>query len=206
MDVIKKHSNVVDVSSLKLDLASYAGIDEVGRGPLAGPVVAAAVVLGDHADWQAMTDSKALSEQRRETLSEYIKSNAVAWALGRCECDEIDQLNIFNASLLAMQRAFNRLIVQPPLALVDGKFSPDLGVESYAVIKGDLHDPAIGAASILAKVTRDQEMVTLHDEYPMYGFAQHKGYPTANHLQALQTHGVCIHHRKSFKPVAKLLT
>lgn len=206
MDVIKKHSNVVDVSSLKLDLASYAGIDEVGRGPLAGPVVAAAVVLGDHADWQAMTDSKALSEQRRETLSEYIKGNAVAWALGRCECDEIDQLNIFNASLLAMQRAFNGLQVQPPLALVDGKFSPDLGVESYAVIKGDLHDPAIGAASILAKVTRDQEMVALHDDYPMYGFAQHKGYPTAHHLQALQIHGVCIHHRKSFKPVAKLLT
>jgi len=206
LSVIKKHANIVDVSRLELDLANYAGIDEVGRGPLAGPVVAAAVVLGDHVDWRDMTDSKALSEKRREVLSEYIKRNALAWALGRCECDEIDQLNIFNASLLAMQRAFNNLKHQPSMALVDGKFSPELDVESYAVIKGDLHDPAISAASILAKVTRDQEMVALHDEYPMYGFAQHKGYPTVRHLEALQTHGISVHHRKSFKPVAKLLT
>ena len=204
--MIRKHANAIDVSNLDLDPATYAGIDEVGRGPLAGPVVAAAVVLGNDVDWQDVTDSKALSEKRRVTLSEYIKCNALAWSLGRCECDEIDRLNIFNASLLAMQRAFNNLEYHPQMVLVDGKFSPELSVPSFAVIKGDLYAPAIGAASILAKVARDQEMVALHDKYPMYGFAQHKGYPTAHHLEALQAHGVCVHHRKSFKPVAKLLS
>lgn len=204
--MIKKHSNVIEYSSLDLNFEAYAGIDEVGRGPLAGPVVAAAVVLGNDADWQHMTDSKVLSEKRRVALADYIKKHAFAWSIGRCECDEIDRINIFNASLLAMQRAFENLHYQPQMALIDGKFSPELDIQSYAVIKGDLHDSAIGAASILAKVTRDQEMIALHDEYPMYGFAQHKGYPTARHLQALHAHGVCIHHRKSFKPVANLLS
>ncbi|MDW3095199.1 MAG: ribonuclease HII [Gammaproteobacteria bacterium] len=191
---------------MQVDINTYAGIDEVGRGPLAGPVVAAAVVLGDGHDWKELRDSKMLSAKKREACAAQIRQNALAWSIGRCEPTEIDQYNIFNASLLAMQRAFEALAFEATLALVDGKFCPQLSVESFAVIKGDQHVPAISAASILAKVTRDSEMCELDKSYPNYGFAKHKGYPTAYHMEALKQHGPCSHHRKSFKPVANVVT
>jgi ribonuclease HII len=203
--LIKKHSNVVEFADIQVDINTYAGIDEVGRGPLAGPVVAAAVVLGDAYKWRGLKDSKMLTPKRREACAIEIKDNALAWAIGRCEPEEIDQYNIFNASLLAMKRAFEGISLATELALVDGKYSPELSVRSYAVIKGDQHVPAISAASILAKVTRDLEMCELDKSYPHYGFAKHKGYPTAYHVEALKQHGACSHHRRSFKPVANVL-
>lgn len=203
--LIKKHSNVVEISEISPNPNTCAGIDEVGRGPLAGPVIAAAVVLGDDYDWSELNDSKKLSEKKRERLCSEIKQHAHAWSLGRCEVEEIDQYNIFNASLIAMQRAFDALSIETDLAVVDGKYSPELSVNSYAIIKGDLYVPAISAASIIAKVSRDQEMCELHEVCPDYGFSKHKGYPTAFHVNALRQHGPCEHHRKSFKPVAELL-
>ena len=190
---------------MQVDINTYAGIDEVGRGPLAGPVVAAAVVLGDDYPWKELKDSKMLSAKRREASAIEIKQHAFAWAIGRCEPEEIDQYNIFNASLLAMKRAFEGIADKTELVLVDGKYSPELSVKSFAVIKGDQHVPAISAASILAKVTRDLEMCELDKLYPHYGFAKHKGYPTAIHIDALKAHGPCSHHRHSFKPVANAL-
>ena len=188
-----------------MDSNTCVGIDEVGRGPLAGPVVAAAVVLGTGYSWSELKDSKKLTEKKREQLCQEIKQHALAWSLGRCEAEEIDEYNIFNASLLAMKRAFMALPLEVDLALVDGKFSPQLSIPSYAVIKGDQYVPAISAASIVAKVTRDEEMYEMHEAYPDYGFAKHKGYPTAYHVDALKQHGPCCHHRKSFKPVAEVL-
>ena len=190
---------------MQVDINTYAGIDEVGRGPLAGPVVAAAVVLGDGYEWRGLKDSKMLTPKRREACAIEIKDNALAWAIGRCEPEEIDKYNIFNASLLAMKRAFEGISLATELALVDGKYSPELSVRSYAVIKGDQHVPAISAASILAKVTRDLEMCELDESYPQYGFARHKGYPTTFHIDALRQYGPCRHHRRSFKPVANVL-
>ena len=204
--MIKKHSNVIDPETINIQSNEHAGIDEAGRGPLAGPVFAAAVVLGDSWDWGEVADSKALTAKKRETLSRVIKENAHAWAIGRCEVDEIDQLNIFNASLLAMRRAFEGLQDHVALALVDGKFSPHLSVQSYAVIRGDARVTAISAASILAKVARDHEMRNLDANFPEYGFAKHKGYPTAQHLAALRKYGPCCHHRYSFKPVQEAAT
>ncbi len=203
--MIKKHSKVVEISGIHVNNMTCAGIDEVGRGPLAGPVVAAAVVLGDQYDWSGLNDSKKLSEKKREDLCHAIKRHAAAWSLGRCEADEIDQYNIFNATLLAMKRAFDALTYPVELALVDGKFSPVLSVESFAIIKGDQYVASISAASIIAKVTRDQEMRDLDITFPNYGFAKHKGYPTSYHLNALREHGPCYHHRRSFKPVAELI-
>jgi ribonuclease HII len=203
--LIKKHSNTVNFCSLKVDINTYAGIDEAGRGPLAGAVVAAAVVLGDTRGWGDIHDSKAISASKREKLFDVIKASALAWSIGKCDVHEIDRYNIFNASLLAMQRAFAGINVPTELALVDGKYSPDLSVKSYAVIKGDNHVPAIGAASILAKVTRDREMEELDMQFPEYGFARHKGYPTPQHLQALKRYGACSHHRRSFKPVIEVI-
>ena len=203
--LIKKHSNVVKFADMQVDINTYAGIDEVGRGPLAGPVVAAAVVLGDKREWKELKDSKMLSATKREVFAAEIKQNALAWGVGRCEPEEIDQYNIFNASLMAMKRAFETLSHETTLALVDGKYCPELSVESFAIIKGDQHVPAISAASILAKVTRDLEMCELDKSYPNYGFAKHKGYPTAYHMEALKQHGPCSHHRKSFKPVASVI-
>lgn len=190
---------------MQVDINTYAGIDEVGRGPLAGPVVAAAVVLGDGYEWPHLKDSKMLTPKRREAIAIEIRENALAWAIGRCEAEEIDQYNIFNASLLAMKRAFEGISLVTELALVDGKYSPELSVQSFAVIKGDQHVPAISAASILAKVTRDLEMCELDKSFPHYGFAKHKGYPTSYHIDALKQHGACCHHRRSFKPVANVL-
>lgn len=181
-----------------------AGVDEVGRGPLAGDVVAAAVILGDSPP-AGLTDSKALSPRQRERLAETIRSEAVAWSLGRATVAEIDELNILQASLLAMQRAVEALSVQPSLVLVDGNHLPRWSYEARAVIKGDLSEPAISAASIVAKVTRDSEMVILDDLYPGYGFAAHKGYPTKAHLAALASLGVSPVHRQSFGPVKRLL-
>ena len=181
-----------------------AGVDEVGRGPLAGDVVAAAVILGDSPP-TGLTDSKALSTRQRERLAETIRSEAVAWSLGRATVAEIDELNILQASLLAMRRAVEALSVQPSLVLVDGNHLPRWSYEERAVIKGDLSEPAISAASIVAKVTRDSEMVILDDLYPGYGFAAHKGYPTKAHLAALASLGVSPVHRQSFGPVKRLL-
>ena len=181
-----------------------AGVDEVGRGPLAGDVVAAAVILGDSPP-AGLTDSKALSPRQRERLAETIRSEAVAWSLGRATVAEIDELNILQASLLAMRRAVEALPLQPSLVLVDGNHLPRWSYEARAVIKGDLSEPAISAASIVAKVTRDSEMVILDDLYPGYGFAAHKGYPTKAHLAALASLGVSPVHRQSFGPVKRLL-
>ncbi|MDH5571542.1 MAG: ribonuclease HII [Gammaproteobacteria bacterium] len=182
-----------------------AGVDEVGRGPLAGPVVAAAVILDPRQPIDGLADSKKLSEARREQLAIEIKSKSIAWAIGRAEVEEIDAINILQASLLAMKRAVEQLHVQPELALVDGNRCPALACESRAVIKGDSIVAAISAASIIAKVARDHEMVELDAQYPGYGLAKHKGYPTKAHILSLQEQGVSVIHRRSFGPVKKLL-
>lgn len=184
-----------------------AGVDEVGRGPLVGAVITAAVILPDKFTIPGLTDSKKLSEKRREYLSEVIKQEALYWAIGRADVEEIDRLNILQATLLAMKRAVEGLSVRPDHVLVDGNRCPDIGhiCRVDAIIKGDEKIPAISAASILAKVTRDREMIALHERFPEYGFAKHKGYPTPDHLLALRTHGVLAEHRKSFAPVKKLI-
>jgi len=181
-----------------------AGVDEVGRGPLAGDVVAAAVILTDSPP-EGVTDSKMLTPERREALAERIRDEAVSWALGRATVAEIDELNILQASLLAMRRAVEALPIQPSLVLVDGNRLPRWPYEARAIVKGDLTEPSIGAASILAKVQRDSEMLALHEHYPAYGFDRHKGYPTKAHLAALETAGISPVHRRSFGPVRRLL-
>lgn len=181
-----------------------AGVDEVGRGPLAGDVVAAAVILG--ADIPAgITDSKKLSERKRVNLAANIKQTALAWCVARANVAEIDALNILQASMLAMKRAVEGLSIQPDWVLVDGNRLPTWHYQSRAIIGGDAIEPAIGAASIIAKVQRDAELVALDTVYPGYGFAQHKGYPTKAHLTALQGLGITPVHRRSFGPVARLL-
>ena len=181
-----------------------AGVDEVGRGPLAGDVVAAAVILTGSPP-EGVTDSKMLTPERREALAERIRDEAVSWALGRATVAEIDELNILQASLLAMRRAVEALPIQPSLVLVDGNRLPKWPYEARAIVKGDLTQPSIGAASILAKVQRDAEMLVLHEHYPAYGFDRHKGYPTKAHLAALETAGISPVHRRSFGPVRRLL-
>ena len=181
-----------------------AGVDEVGRGPLAGDVVAAAVILTGSPP-EGVTDSKMLTPERREALAERIRDEAVSWALGRATVAEIDELNILQASLLAMRRAVEALPIQPSLVLVDGNRLPRWPYEARAIVKGDLTEPSIGAASILAKVQRDAEMLALHEHYPAYGFDRHKGYPTKAHLAALETAGISPVHRRSFGPVRRLL-
>lgn len=182
-----------------------AGVDEVGRGPLAGPVVAAAVILDPQRPIEGLKDSKKLSEKKREQLSTIIKQQALAWSLGRAEVEEIDQINILQASLLAMQRAVEGLTTRPEMALVDGNKLPDLDCPAEAIIKGDSKVAAISAASIIAKVARDKEMLELDEQYPGYGLAKHKGYPTRHHLQALAELGVSPIHRVSYKPVKQVL-
>ncbi len=185
-----------------------AGVDEVGRGPLVGAVVTAAVILPAEYDIPGLNDSKKLTEKKRELLYDVILEQALSWSLGRAEVDEIDQLNILYATMLAMRRAVEGLSVKPDHAQIDGNRCPDIehicSVE--AIIKGDGLIPAISAASIIAKVTRDREMRALDALYPEYGFAQHKGYPTKQHFTALEEHGVLAEHRKSFAPVKKLLS
>ena len=182
-----------------------AGVDEVGRGPLVGAVVAAAVILDPARPIEGLTDSKVLTERKRERLAPIIREQALAWALGRAEVDEIDSINILQASLLAMRRAVESLNIQPDHVQVDGNRCPTVACSVEAIIKGDLHIPAIGAASIIAKVARDQEMVALDACYPQYGFARHKGYPTREHLAAIREHGVISEHRRSFGPVRAVL-
>ena len=178
------------------------GLDEVGRGPLAGPVVAAAVVLDPARPIDGLADSKTLTPARREALAAEIRAHALAWALGRAEVEEIDRINILQASLAAMRRAVEALPIEVDHALVDGNRIPDgLTCSAEAIVGGDGREPAIAAASIIAKVSRDQEMVALDRRYPGYGFASHKGYPTRAHLEALRTLGACPIHRRSFAPV-----
>jgi ribonuclease HII len=186
-------------------LRLVAGVDEVGRGPLAGAVVAAAVILDPARPIAGLADSKKLTEARREALAPIIQEYALAWALGRAEVEEIDSLNILQASLLAMRRAVLALQVAPEFALIDGNRCPQLPCPAEAVIKGDSRVAAISAASILAKVARDREMVLLDAEYPGYGLAQHKGYPSKAHLAALEALGVSPLHRRTFGPVRRLL-
>jgi len=187
------------------EIVLVAGVDEVGRGPLAGPVVTAAVILDPARPIEGLADSKAMSEKRRERLFVEIQEKALAWAIGRCEVEEIDELNILQATMVAMQRAVAGLSPQPEHALIDGNRCPKLSCTAEAVVKGDSSVPAISAASILAKVTRDREMVELDTQYPGYGLAGHKGYPTKMHMEALKTLGVTPIHRRSFGPVARLL-
>ncbi|MCB1824663.1 MAG: ribonuclease HII [Candidatus Competibacteraceae bacterium] len=187
------------------DTLLIAGVDEVGRGPLAGPVIAAAVILDPARPIAGLADSKKLSPARRERLALSIRANALAWALGRAEVAEIDRLNIFQASLLAMRRAVEALPMTPDRVLVDGKHCPPLACPCTAIVRGDATVPAISAASIVAKVTRDAELRELHDRYPRYDFARHKGYPTVVHREALRRFGPCPEHRRSFAPVAAAL-
>lgn len=182
-----------------------AGVDEVGRGPLAGPVVAAAVILDPARPIKGLADSKAMTAKRREALNIEIRQKALCWAIARAEVDEIDELNILHASMLAMQRAVGLLAIPPEHALIDGNRCPQLRCTAEAIVKGDQSEPCISAASIIAKVERDREMVGLEAIYPGYGFAAHKGYPTRLHMQALAEHGVTPIHRYSFGPVARLL-
>ena len=187
-------------------MQKIAGVDEVGRGPLAGAVVAAAVILDPNNPIKGLTDSKKLTEKKREALSKEIKDKALSWSLGRAEQEEIDDINILQASLLAMKRAVEGLNIQPDHVQIDGNRCPDMNYSMEAIIKGDTLIPEIGAASIIAKVARDHEMVELDKLYPEYGFAGHKGYPTKKHREALEKYGVTPIHRKSFAPVRKLIT
>lgn len=182
-----------------------AGVDEVGRGPLVGAVVTAAVILDPTKPIIGLADSKKLSEKKRLALFDEIKEKALCWSLGRAEPEEIDQLNILHATMLAMQRAVNGLSIQPDFVLIDGNRCPKLPMKSLAVVKGDNRVAEISAASILAKVSRDREMAALDLQFPLYGFAQHKGYPTAFHLAKLAELGATEHYRKSFAPVRRAL-
>lgn len=189
----------------KIDLPEgchiVAGVDDVGRGPLAGPVLAGAVILKPGARIKGVADSKLLNEKQREALYELIQEKALSWAIGRAEVAEIDTLNIFHAGLLAMHRAIMALDPLPDIALIDGQHCPKLPFRSQAIVKGDQKIAVISAASIMAKVTRDREMVEIDKEYPQYGFADHKGYSTAAHFAAIKEYGLTPHHRRSFAPI-----
>jgi len=196
------------IDDIDLDLSAYkyiAGVDEAGRGPLVGAVVAAAVILDPQNPIEGLNDSKKLTEKKRNTLAVEIRQKALAWSVVSVDEKEIDRINILQASLLAMKRAVESLDQAADFVLVDGNKCPDLNVEVEAIVKGDSKVAAIAAASILAKVDRDQQMVDLHEQYPQYGFDKHKGYPTKVHMELLIKHGPCPLHRKSFGPVKKLL-
>ena len=185
------------------------GVDEAGRGPLVGAVVAGAVVLDPVKPIDGLKDSKKLAAAKRDFLYEQILENAKAWGVGEASSAEIDQINILQATMLAMRRAIEDLSIRlgawPEKALIDGNRCPELPIAAEAIIKGDAKEPAISAASIVAKVTRDRQMMRLHDQYPEYGFAQHMGYPTEAHFAALKQYGACSEHRRSFSPVRKVL-
>ena len=181
------------------------GLDEAGRGPLAGPVCAAAVILDSANPISGLADSKKVSEPRRRMLEGAIKARALSWAIGWASVEEIDAINILQASLLAMRRAFDGLSLVPSRALVDGLHCPELPCVSEAIVEGDALVDCISAASILAKTARDATMMTLHDQYPAYGFDRHKGYPTRAHLAVIEQFGVCSAHRRSFGPVRRRL-
>ena len=186
-------------------LVKIAGVDEAGRGPLAGPVIAAAVILDPHRPIQGLADSKKLSARRREQLEQQIRQHALAFAIGRAEVEEIDQLNILWASMLAMQRAVDGLSIQADRILIDGNRVPKGMTRAIAIVRGDQTEPAISAASILAKQSRDRELIELDQTFPVYGFRQHKGYPTKAHIAAIESHGVTVHHRRSFGPVNRVV-
>ena len=191
---------------LKWDISGLmAGVDEAGRGPLAGPVVAAAVILDDLNPIRGLADSKILTALRREKLFDEIRAKALCCSIAEATVEEIEQLNILQATLLAMRRAVEGLRLQPKLVLVDGNRLPLLSMRAEAIVKGDALVPAISAASILAKVHRDRWCADYDQQYPQYGFAQHKGYGTAQHLAALREHGACPQHRKTFRPVTEVL-
>ncbi len=198
-------SKVLSPFEYPIGYQSIAGVDEVGRGPLVGDVVTAAVILDPNRPIVGLNDSKKLSEKKRLALFPEIKEKALAWSIGRCSPVEIDKLNILHATMVAMQRAIENLNIVPDLALIDGNRCPHLPMAAQSVVKGDLRVAEISAASIIAKVVRDSEMAQLDSLYPEYGFAQHKGYPTKAHLNAIEVHGVIEQHRKSFKPVKRAL-
>jgi len=192
-----------------MSIVWICGVDEAGRGPLVGAVVAGAVVLDPHNPINGLKDSKKLTAARREFLYQQIMEKAKAWGIGEASPAEIDEINILQATMLAMRRAVedlsSRLGQWPDKALIDGNRCPELPIAAEAIIKGDAKEPAISAASILAKVTRDRQMQILHERHPEYGFAQHMGYPTEAHFAALKQYGACEQHRKSFSPVRKVL-
>lgn len=185
--------------------APVAGVDEAGRGPLAGPVVVAAVILNPKHPIEGLDDSKRLTSARREMLFAQIQQRALAWSIVHIEVADIDRMNILQATLWGMQRAVIELQPKPVRVLIDGNRAPELDFEVQTIVQGDRLEPAISAASILAKVSRDRHMLQLHDTFPCYGFDRNKGYPTPGHLQLLQQHGPCTEHRRSFAPVRRLL-
>lgn len=187
------------------DVDFIAGVDEVGRGPLVGDVVTAAVILDPNKPIEGLADSKKLSEKKRNLLAEQIKSQALSWCIASASVDEIDELNILHATMLAMSRAVAGLHVMPNFVFVDGNKMPKLPMPAQTVVKGDARVQQISAASIIAKVARDEQMIALDEQFPQYGFAKHKGYPTKDHMQALKQFGAISHHRKSFKPVAQAI-
>ncbi len=203
--------NKIEFAPFEYPIAySIAGVDEVGRGPLVGDVVTAAVILDPDNPIEGLMDSKKLSEKKRQILSEEIKEKALAWSIGRASPQEIDTLNILHATMLAMQRAVQDLSIEPDYVLVDGNRCPTFigkngAIDNQSVVKGDARVSEISAASIIAKVARDNEMITLDKEYPQYGFAKHKGYPTKAHLEKIVEHGVLDCYRQSFKPVAAVI-
>jgi ribonuclease HII len=200
------HKPSIKQASLLWDVAGLvAGVDEAGRGPLAGPVVAAAVILDDLHPIKGLADSKILSARRREQLFDEIRAKALCCCIAQASVEEIERLNILQATLLAMRRAVEGLRLKPALVLVDGNRLPVLTMRAEAIVKGDALVAAISAASILAKVHRDRWCAEVDAQYPQYGFARHKGYGTAEHLAALTAHGVCPQHRKTFRPVSELL-
>lgn len=202
-----KKSSKPDQKSLAWDpVGLRAGVDEAGRGPLAGPVVAAAVILDDSKRILGLADSKVLTPLQREKLYDKIREKALCCAVGQASVEEIDTLNIFHATMLAMKRAVEGLRLKPVKVLVDGNRLPRLDVLSEAIVGGDAKVKSISAASIIAKVTRDRMLAELHEQFPVYGFATHKGYSTPEHLEALRTHGPCVHHRRHFAPVAATFT
>jgi ribonuclease HII len=201
-----KKSYKLEQLSLSWDTAGLvAGVDEAGRGPLAGPVVAAAVILDQRQPIKGLADSKKLTALRREKLFDEIRAKALCCSIAQASVEEIDRLNILQATLLAMRRAVEGLRLKPNKVLVDGNRLPDIGLPAQAIVGGDALVPAISAASILAKVHRDRWCLELDQLYPQYGFAKHKGYGTAAHLVALQAHGPCAEHRISFRPVAEVM-
>ncbi len=201
-----KKSYKLEQPSLSWDTAGLvAGVDEAGRGPLAGPVVAAAVILDQRQPIKGLADSKKLTALRREKLFDEIRAKALCCSIAQASVEEIDRLNILQATLLAMRRAVEGLRLKPNKVLVDGNRLPDIGLPAQAIVGGDALVPAISAASILAKVHRDRWCLELDQLYPQYGFAKHKGYGTAAHLAALRAHGPCAEHRISFRPVAEVM-
>ena len=192
-----------------MSIVWVCGVDEAGRGPLVGAVVAGAVVLDPNKPIDGLKDSKKLTAAKRDYLYEQILENAKAWGVGEASPAEIDQINILQATMLAMHRAIEDLSIRlgawPGKALIDGNRCPELPIAAEAIIKGDAKEPAISAASIIAKVTRDRQMMRLHEQHPEYGFAQHMGYPTGAHFAALKQYGACSEHRRSFSPVRKVL-